>query len=123
MKGLNVLVAFLGGAAVGAAVGILFAPEKGEDTRHKIAEILRKKGIRLNRSEMEILGMVALFYLSFALAYILDPLVGGLMVSFSIIAAFHLLLVLLVITFRKKLIINPMVNFIAGLFFENDNEK
>lgn len=53
MKGLNVLVAFLGGAAVGAAVGILFAPEKGEDTRHKITEILRKKGIRLNRSEME----------------------------------------------------------------------
>ena len=52
-KGLNVLAAFLGGAAVGAAIGILFAPEKGEDTRHKIAEILRKKGIRLNRNEME----------------------------------------------------------------------
>ena len=45
MKGLNVLAAFLGGAAVGAALGILFAPEK--------AEILRKKGIKLNRSEME----------------------------------------------------------------------
>ena len=42
MKGLNVLAAFLGGA-----------PEKGEDTRHKIAEILRKKGIKLNRNEME----------------------------------------------------------------------
>ena len=55
MKGLNVLAAFLGGAAVGAALGILFAPEKGEDTRHKIAEILRKKGIKLNRSEMETL--------------------------------------------------------------------
>lgn len=53
MKGLNVLAAFLGGAAVGAALGILYAPDKGEDTRRKIAEILRKKGIKLNRSEME----------------------------------------------------------------------
>lgn len=53
MKELNVLAAFLGGAAVGAALGVLFAPEKGEDTRNKIAEILRKKGIKLNRSEME----------------------------------------------------------------------
>ena len=53
MKGLNVLVAFLGVEAVGAALGILFAPEKGEDTRNKIAEILRKKGIKLNRNEME----------------------------------------------------------------------
>ncbi|WP_294471792.1 YtxH domain-containing protein [uncultured Bacteroides sp.] len=53
MKGLNVLAAFLGGAAVGAALGILFAPEKGEDTRNKITEILRKKGIKLNRREME----------------------------------------------------------------------
>ena len=52
MKGLNVLAAFLGGAAVGAALGILFAPEKGEDTRHKIAEILRKKGIKLSHNEM-----------------------------------------------------------------------
>lgn len=53
MKGLNVLAAFLGGAAVGATLGILLAPEKGEDTRAKIADILRKKGIRLNRNEME----------------------------------------------------------------------
>lgn len=53
MKGLNLFAAFLGGAALGAAIGILFAPDKGEDTRHKIAEILREKGIRLSRREME----------------------------------------------------------------------
>ncbi len=53
MKALNIVAAFLGGVALGAAAGILFAPEKGEDTRKKIAEILRQKGIKLNRAEME----------------------------------------------------------------------
>ena len=53
MKGLNFLAAFIGGAAIGAALGILFAPEKGEDTRQKIKDILREKGIKLNRSEMD----------------------------------------------------------------------
>ena len=53
MKALNIVAAFLGGVALGAAAGILFAPEKGEETRKKIADILREKGIRLNRAEME----------------------------------------------------------------------
>ena len=55
MKALNYLVAFLGGVAIGAATGILFAPEKGSDTREKIAEALRKRGIHLNRKEMNTL--------------------------------------------------------------------
>lgn len=55
MKALNFLAAFVGGTAVGAAFGILFAPERGTDTREKIAEALRKRGIRLNRKEMDTL--------------------------------------------------------------------
>ena len=53
MKGLNILAAFIGGAAIGAALGILLAPANGEDTRKKIKDILREKGINLNRSEMD----------------------------------------------------------------------
>ena len=53
MKALNIVAAFLGGMALGAAAGLLFAPEKGEDTRKKIADVLREKGIKLNRAEME----------------------------------------------------------------------
>lgn len=55
MKGLGVFAAFLGGAVVGATLGILFAPEKGEDTRAKIAEILRKKGIKFRDCDIDVL--------------------------------------------------------------------
>ena len=69
-----------------------------------------------------ILGMVALFYLLFALAYILEPLVGGLMSSFAIIAGINVVLIALVIIFRKQLIISPMVNFLANLFLTDSNK-
>ena len=52
MKSLNTLVALLGGMAIGAAIGILFAPAKGEDTRSQIIEALQKRGINLSREEM-----------------------------------------------------------------------
>ena len=52
MKAMNFVIGVISGAAIGATCGLLFAPEKGSDLREKIAEALRKRGIRLNRQEM-----------------------------------------------------------------------
>ena len=69
-----------------------------------------------------ILGLVALFYLSFALVYLLAPIVGGLTVSFLLIGGFHIVLTGVILLFRKRLIINPMARFIAGLFHDSNSQ-
>ncbi len=53
MKGLGILYAFLGGAVVGCAAAMLFAPEKGTDLRHRIKEMLKSKGFDFSDDDVE----------------------------------------------------------------------
>ena len=70
-----------------------------------------------------ILSMVALFYMSFTFAYWLAPVFGSIMASFALKPTVIILLIIAVITFRKKLIINPMAKFIASLFIQEPSKE
>ena len=57
MRSLGYLGAFFGGAIAGAVIGLLLAPEKGEDTRVKITDavddFMKKHNIKLSRKEVK----------------------------------------------------------------------
>ena len=70
------------------------------DITHKLTILLSTLILIL---VLVVLGMIALFYLSFTLAYVLEPLVGGLTTSYAIITGGILLLGALIYGCRQRL--------------------
>lgn len=52
MKASNIL-SLLGGIAVGVIIAILLAPDSGKNTREKINNKLKEKGINLSKEELD----------------------------------------------------------------------
>lgn len=69
-----------------------------------------------------ILGMIALFYLSFVTAYLIAPYVGGQWQSFGIITLVILLLMYIFFRLRKRLIIQPVTRFLYMLLKDVKNK-
>ena len=86
------------------------------DITHKLTVLLSTLILILI---LVVLGMIALFYLSFTLAYILEPHVGGLVNSYAIITAGILLIGVVLYWLRQRLIIQPLTHFIANLFLND----
>jgi hypothetical protein len=118
----------------------MFATDRNIDTLEQLAEELKKyAGLQAEYASIQlvqkltvllsalilvfvmlVLGVMVLFYLSFTLAYVMAPWVGGLMTSYALITAFILLLIVWIATCRQRLIVDPMVRFLTHLFLNEE---
>lgn len=120
---------------------MLFDDKTGETIEQLVAEIKQYISLQREYTKLDVvekltviistlamlfigiaLGMMVLFYLLMSLAYLLEPLVGGLEASYAIVAGIAAILLIVVVSFKKRLFIKPLIRFLTTLFF-NDSKK
>lgn len=71
-----------------------------------------------------LIGVVSIvvLLLSFALVFALAPIVGSLVTSCCLVAGGFVLLSVLLVLFRRTLLINPIARFLSSIFLGDDTE-
>ena len=103
----------------------MFADDKSiENFQQLFFEFKKYLELQKEYTKLELTEKLTILFstLIMVLVLIILGMVGGLMASFAIIAGINVLLIALVIIFRKQLIISPMVNFLANLFLTDSNK-
>lgn len=81
------------------------------DITHKMVRLIAALTVA---TIMFVLVIAILFYLSFAMVYWMSP-ATGIAGAFAIVAAFFLVLLIMILIFRKPLIIQPLIRVVADI--------
>lgn len=70
-----------------------------------------------------IFAALILFFLSFAAGFFLASILNSTELGFLCVAGFYLLLVLILLLFRKKIIDRPVIRSVINIFFPKNGEN
>lgn len=89
-----------------------------EDTRLGLAEKLTRllSAIAVSAT-MVILALVAMVFISIGVGYVLMPVLSPVW-AFLIVAAFYIILIGVLIIFKRQLVVDPIARFISSLLVE-----
>lgn len=89
-----------------------------EDTRLGLAEKLTRllSAIAVSAT-LVILALVALVFISISVGYLLMPVLSPVW-SFLIVAGFYILLIGVLLVFKRQLVVDPIARFISSLLVE-----
>ncbi len=89
-----------------------------EDTRLGLAEKLtRMLSAVAVCAILCILALVAMLFITIGIAYMLQPMVSPVW-AFMIVASFYVLLIVILLIFKRQLVVDPIARFVSSLIVE-----